>query len=471
MSQNEHINRAEFKLDEKRYRELLIYLPEGVGITDLDENLLFVNDEFAEMLGYEYHELIGKNIYELIPARERTLLEKESAKRVVGVSSAYTLTMIRKDGGEIIAKVSGVPRRDDEDNVIGTMAVVMDITTEREHELELLKLSRAIEASSTSVVITDIDATIEYVNPKFSELTGYSSEEALGANPRILKSDRTPLKTYEDLWDTLTAGKVWHGRFVNRKKTGELYWEEASISPVFDADGKTTHYVAVKEDITRSVVAEEKLYFSNQDLELYTSFLQHDLRNDLQVLMNHAEAAHMLVEDGSRVSDYISVVEAASERMVHLLDIFGRPAQIDEVDIVGILEKCKSQAEKTHSNLTVMIDVKTDNTEVLSARLIPIVFDNLMRNSAEYAENDVTLSIKITGEDDVVCIFLTDDGPGISKEIESRLFEKGVSTTGGGLGLYLTRKVIEGYNGTIEYLSNKNESGTTFRITLPSKPS
>ncbi|MGY5880591.1 MAG: PAS domain S-box protein [Candidatus Thorarchaeota archaeon] len=471
MQEDERLNTEDFQLDEKHYRDLLIYLPEGVGITDLDENLRFVNDEFAAMLGYEYHELLEMSIYDLIPEREKSLLKRESAKRAVGVSSGYNMTMVRKDGGEIIVRVSGVPRRDEADNVIGTMAVIIDITVEREQELELLKLSRAIEASPASVVITNLDGIIEYVNPIFTELTGYTSEEALGKNPRILKSDRTPSETYTELWETLTAGKIWQGRFVNRKKTGDLYWEEASISPVFDSDGKATHYVAVKEDITRNVIAEEKLQLSHQDLELYTSFLQHDLRNDLQVLMNHAEAALMMVEDDSRASEYISIVQAASERMVNLLNVFGRPAEIDEVDIVGILERCKSHAEKTHPNLNVKIDVNTAETEVLSARLIPMVFDNLMRNSAEYSKKDVTLTIELTSEDDFMFITLSDDGPGVSKEIESKIFEKGASTTGGGFGLYLTKKVVEGYGGKIEYLPDKKRSGATFRIQLPAKPS
>ncbi len=471
MSQDERIKREDFKLDEKDYKDLLIYLPEGVGITDLDENLVFVNDEFASMLGYEYQELLTLSMYDLIPEYEKSLLKRESAKQAVGVSSGYNMNMVRKDGGEITVKVSGVPRRDDEDNVIGTMAVIIDITAEQEKELELQKLSRAIEASPTSVVITDLDGTIEYVNPKFAELTGYTSEEALGKNPRILKSDRTPSETYDDLWRALVAGNVWHGRFVNRKKNGELYWEEAAISPVFDSDGKATHYVAVKEDITRNVIAEEKLHLSNKDLELYTSFLQHDLRNDLHVLMSHAEAALMMMKGDSRASEYISIVQAASERMVSSLDIFGRPAEIDEVDIVGILEKCKFQAEKTHSNLTVKIDVNTAETEVMSARLIPMVFDNLMRNSAEYAKKDVTLKIELTSEGDFVFITLSDDGPGVSKEIESKLFEKGASTSGGGFGLYLTKKVVEAYGGKIEYLPDKKRSGATFRIQLPIKPS
>ncbi|MGY5860355.1 MAG: PAS domain S-box protein [Candidatus Thorarchaeota archaeon] len=471
MPKQKRLNRDDFKLDERHYRELLIYLPEGVGITDLDENLVFVNDEFAGMLGYEYHELLGMSIYDLIPEREKSLVEKESAKRAIGVSSAYNMAMVRKDGGEIIVKISGVPRRDEEDNVVGTMAVIIDVTAEYEKELELLKLSGAIEASPTSVVITDLEGTIEYVNPKFSELTGYTSEEALGQNPRILKTDRTPSETYDDLWDTLTSGKVWHGRFVNKKKNDDLYWEEAWISPIFGLDGKATHYVAVKEDITRNVIAEEKLHFSHQDMELYTSFLQHDLRNDLQVLMSHAEAALMMVDEDSRASEYITIVQAASERMVSLLNVFGRPAEIDEVDIVGILERCKLQAEKTHSNLTANIEVSSEEIEVLSARLIPMVFDNLLRNSAEYAEKDVTVTIDVMSEDDFVYINFSDDGPGISDKIVSKLFEKGASTTGGGFGLYLTKKVVEGYGGKIEYIPNQKQSGTTFRIKLPTKPS
>ncbi len=471
MPKDKQLNRDDFRLDEKHYRELLIYLPEGVGITDLEENLVFVNDEFADMLGYEYQELLGMNIFDLIPEPEKLLLEGESAKRAIGVSSGYNMTMIRKDGGEIIVRVSGVPRRDEDDNVIGTMAVVIDITAEREKELELLKLSGAIEASPTSVIITDLDAIIEYVNPKFTELTGYSSDEAVGQNPRVLKSDRTSSETYDDLWDTLTSGKVWHGRFVNRKKNGEPYWEEAWISPIFGLDGKATHYVAVKEDITRNVIAEEKLHLSHQDLELYASFLQHDLRNDLQVLMSHAEAALMMIEGESRAVEYIKIVQAASERMVNLLDVFGHPAEVDEVDITRILEKSKSQAEKAHPNLTVKIDVNTEETEVRSARLIPMVFDNLLRNAAKYAEKDVTVTIEITCQDDYIYITLSDDGPGISTEIQSKLFEKGVSTTGGGYGLYLSKKVVEVYGGKIEYISNKERKGTTFKIVLPCKSS
>ena len=469
MTQEKASSKNGLVLDEKHYRDLLTYLPEGVAITDLEENLLFVNAEFAAMLGYTTDELQGMNVKDLIPESEITVLKSEAAKRAVGVSSAYNMKMVRKDGGVIIVKISGVSRRDDEDNVIGTMAVVIDITAERERELELLKLSSAIESSPTSVVITDVEGTIEYVNPKFSELTGYSAMEAQGENPRILKSGKTPTKVYQDLWETIKSGKIWRGRFINKKKDGELYWEDAWISPIINQEGAITHYVAVKEDITRNVVAEEQLKLSNKDLELYASFLQHDLRNDLHVLMNHAEAALMLIGQSERAHEYIEIVQAASERMVSLLDVFGRPAEDNETNIVRIIENSKSRAEKTHSNLTVKMDVEATQTEVKSARLIPMVFDNLLRNAAKFAKNKVTVKISVKSNEDQIFITVSDNGPGIPREIRADLFKKGVSTTGGGHGLYLTRKVIEGYGGTIQYNQDDSSTGTTFTIVLPSK--
>ncbi len=462
-------NETEVILKERHFRDLLIQLPEGVGITDLNENLIFVNKEFASMLGYEPHELVGKNLREFVTEGDLETVHTETSKRRFGVSSVYNLRMIRKDGGKIVVKVSGVPRRDDQDNVIGTMAVVSDITIEKEREFELLKLYGAIEASPTSVVITDCEGTIEYVNPKFSELTGYSYEEAMGKNPRVLKSGKTSPEVYENLWRTIKSGEIWRGRFVNKKKNGELYWEDAWISPIRSGNGEITHFVAVKEDITRNVIAEEKLRNSHQDLELYASFLSHDMRNDLQVLMNHAEAALMLMDKDSRSFEYIEIVQAASERMVNLLDVFGRPAEEDQTDILQIIKKAKVQAEKTHSGLTVTIENSATNTRIQSARLIQMVFDNLFRNSAEFSTNGVQVRISLFQDDDMIRIEIHDDGPGVPDEIKPKLFTKGVSTTGGGYGLYLTRKVIEGYGGSIELVDRPGETGTAFKIKLPTK--
>lgn len=452
-------------MTKRSYRDLLALLPEGVGITDLDENLVFVNDAFAKILGYELNELRGMNVFDLVSEKELDTLRRETSDRLAGVSSAYELLMKRKDGKTIVVRVSAVPRKDEFDKIIGAIAVVIDVTKEREAEEDLRKLSRAVEQSPTSVVITDSEGTIEYVNPKFSSLTGYSMAEAVGKNPRILKSELTPVETHEDLWRTLTEGRPWRGLFVNKKKNGDLYWEDAWISPIFSSEGVITHYVAVKEDITQRIMADRKAAQSHRDLELYASFLQHDIRNDLQVIMNHAEAALMLMDADNTVKEYIQTVEAASERMVHLLDVFGRPGAAEERDLIKILEKVKVQAEKAHPNLSVTLQSALPNVELESARLIAIVFDNLLRNSAEYSEGDVSVTIEVSQEGSDVQTIIRDDGPGIPEEILPDLFEKGTSTTGGGFGLYLSKKVVEGYGGSIELI--KEDRGTAYRILLP----
>jgi len=143
--------------------------------------------------------------------------------------------------------------------ICGQWLVAFLISQRRRAEEEVRKLSHAVEQSPASIVITDRAGNIEYVNPKFEELAGYSSEEVIGKNPRILKSGETPPEEYKQMWETIVAGREWHGKFHNRKKNGELYWERASISPIFDSAGDIAHFLAIKEDITERKQAEETL--------------------------------------------------------------------------------------------------------------------------------------------------------------------------------------------------------------------
>ncbi len=141
----------------------------------------------------------------------------------------------------------------------GKACVRVDITESKQIELDLRKLGRALEQSPASVVITDTNGVIEYVNPKFEEISGYSSDEAIGQNPRILKSGDKRPEEYKDLWDTISSGKEWRGVFHNKRKDGSIYWEAASISGLRGEDGEITHYIAVKEDITARKRAEDQL--------------------------------------------------------------------------------------------------------------------------------------------------------------------------------------------------------------------
>jgi len=160
----------------------------------------------------------------------------------------------------------------------GILGVIVDISERKKAEAQLRRLTRAVEQSPATVVITDTLGNIEYVNPKFSSLTGYSPQEAMGSNPRILKSGSHPAEFYEELWRTISGGREWRGEFLNKKKNGERYWESASISPVTDDQGVITHYIGVKEDITARKIAEERLRESEERLRERNEAIEEDLR-------------------------------------------------------------------------------------------------------------------------------------------------------------------------------------------------
>lgn len=178
-----------------------------------------------------------------------------------------------------------------------TEELVQEIENRKQVEKQLRLLSQAVEQSPASVVITDPNGQIEYVNPKFSQVTGYSSNEAIGQNPRILKSGEMPPEGYRQMWNAITSGEEWRGEFHNRRKDGELYWESASLTPVLDPEGKITHFLAVKEDITTRKMMEIALKHNNELLEAlhYSTLdflLQHNIQHLLQSIVDNA--AHLL---------------------------------------------------------------------------------------------------------------------------------------------------------------------------------
>ena len=200
-------------------------------------------------------------------------------------------------------RCSGRVADPDGDFLTGTF---QDITERRQASEELRKLSLAIEQSPSSVVITDAQGAIEYVNKSFVAVTGYSRNEVVGQNPRLLHSGQTPQATYEQMWTTLLAGNVWQGEFVNRKKNGDLYWEHALISPVRQPDGHLTHYLAIKEDITEKRRLAEELEIYRQHLETLVQERTADLEaanHRLQISDARLKAMFALSQQASQLDE------------------------------------------------------------------------------------------------------------------------------------------------------------------------
>jgi PAS domain S-box-containing protein len=224
------------------------------------------------MLGYTQEELLGKNSHAMWHYRHNDGSEYPSADcpvhKSLGTGQSYNGEdlFIRRDGSFFSVEVSSTPRFQD-GAVKGAVVVFRDIEERKQNQRELTILKRSMEQSPVSTVITDTQGRIEFVNPKFSKTTGYAAEEAIGQNPRILKSGEVPSSTYQNLWETILSGKTWHGTFHNKKKNGELYWEDAIISPVMDEKSVIHHFIALKEDVTERKAQEEKLRLQSQAMD------------------------------------------------------------------------------------------------------------------------------------------------------------------------------------------------------------
>jgi PAS domain S-box-containing protein len=259
-----HKAEESLKLSEERFRSIAENLSDIIFITDKEGVIKYVSAA-CKMFGYSQDEFVGKFFGEFLAEGE---LEKAmqlftNALNSINISNIVTLVFKRKDGSKFFAELSGSVFNIDNEN-IGVLGLIRDVSEKVKREDELRKLSRAVEQSPASILITDTDGNIEYVNLKLCEITGYSKNELIGENPRIFSSGEKSGEEYKSLWDSISEGNDWKSEFHNKKKNGELYWESAIISPIKNSQGKIIHYLGIKEDITGKKESDQKLIESEK---------------------------------------------------------------------------------------------------------------------------------------------------------------------------------------------------------------
>jgi PAS domain S-box-containing protein len=373
------------------------------------------------------------------------------------------------------------------------LVFLRDITDRKRAEIERERLIAAIDQSSEIVVITDTDGTIQYVNPAFERATGHSRKEALGKNPRMLKSGKHDAAFYAELWQTLNDGKTWSGRFINKRKDGSLYTEEASLSPVRDATGRTVNYVAVKRDITDQLHMETQLQQAQkmESIGRLAGGVAHDFNNMLSVILGTAELALSATTPDQTLHTDLLEIRKAAERSADLtrqLMTFARKqAVVPKVlnlneAVTGMLkmlrrligENIKLAWTPTAGNTTVKID--------------PSQLDQILANLAVNARDAIdgigTLSIEtgravLTPSDcighanaapgDYVTLTVNDSGCGMDAATLEHIFEPFFTTKGigkgTGLGLATVYGIVQQNRGFITVHSAAGR-GTTFTVFL-----
>jgi diguanylate cyclase (GGDEF)-like protein/PAS domain S-box-containing protein len=246
--------------NEQRYRALFENTIDAVLLADLDLKYFAVNQQAADLLGYTIEEFIGmpsSNILERAESEE----SKQKLEQLYehGILPVYERTLIRKDGEPIRTELSVALIKDDDGKPLYIQSVARDIRERVQTRAQLRLQATALEATANGIVITDKDGEILWVNPGFSNLTGYTFDEAVGENPRILKSGLLPDGNYVEMWETILSGKVWRGQVINRRKDKSLYHEEMTITPVLDDNGAINRFIAIKQDVSLRVEAEEEL--------------------------------------------------------------------------------------------------------------------------------------------------------------------------------------------------------------------
>lgn len=366
-----------------------------------------------------------------------------------------------------------------------------------ERTLKIRKLSTAVEQSPTTIVITDTKGDIEYANPKFTELTGYTIQETIGKNTRVFNSGKTDRKIYKELWQTIQGGKTWQGEFINRKKNGDEFIENSVIAPIFDQEGTIINYVAIKVDITARKIAEAEIILKNEELQKlnsekdkFFSIIAHDLRGPFngflgltQIMaedlpsLKMAEIQEIAVSMKNSATNLFRLLENLLHwaRMQQGLIPFNKEAlalfPIIEESVEMLMEAAKNKGIEITNEVSDLLEVFADSN------MLQTVIRNLVSNAVKFTPKGgkITIRAKMLSDNDIE-ISINDSGIGMSKALVDNLFQLDVKTnrpgTEGepstGLGLLLCKEFVEKHGGKL-WVKSEEGKGSTFYFSIFNK--
>ncbi|MDD5361930.1 MAG: PAS domain S-box protein [Ignavibacteria bacterium] len=481
------------KKSEEQYRELVTQMTDGVYQSTPEGKFISINNAMVKMFGYDSQEDMMKidiqhDLYYNIDDRYQPYPTD-------GEEHLLNLRLKKKDGTPIWVEESGWYIKDIDGNIIRHEGILRDITQRKLAEDTIKTLSSALEQSSTSIIITDLDGYMEYVNPRVVNTTGYSYEELIGTHSRTLSSDEFISEHMDSLMQKLYAGLEWKGEVPNKRKNGELFWESVSISPIRNTEGKITNYIIVAEDITEKKEKEKELIKAKEKAEesekLKSHFLanmSHELRTPMVGILGFSEILMNDIKDESQ-NDMMSKIHRSGQRLMSTLNLILDLSRIEagkldmdskEFYISESIKETIDLFEKTAMQKNLFIKFENNIKDLLivqDERIIRDVLNNLINNAVKYTnKGGIYITADAVKEADIkYCVIsVKDTGIGIPEDKLGIIFEEfrqvseGISRKfeGTGLGLSITKKFVEKMNGIITVESVKGK-GSVFTVKIP----
>ncbi|MCL6416551.1 PAS domain S-box protein [Aestuariirhabdus sp. Z084] len=487
---------------ERSFRRALEDIELAALIMDVHGKIIFCNEHFARTMGYSRHRLLEMEWIDLLPDSDhrsgdytvflRNLMDQQLEEHV-------EQWLVDAHQNQHLFSWTNTFAIDEHGQVSSLICLGRNITKQRQIETELRKLSMAVEQSPNIVMITDTNGCIEYVNPRFVEVTGYQYDEVIGKQPSIVSSGETLDEEYQELWEKIQAGETWQGVLKNKKKNGVYYWEKTTISPIFDINENITHYLSVKDDITEKrklkVMLEQQEEENRKNRELaavgtMANMVAHDLRNPLssikmalQILMRERSAA---MGDSYQQEEELIGISQEQVRYMEgilrdLMDYSGTTRLSPEwLQLDKVLELTINSLQKQIYQQGIQLDFKIEKglpTLYADANKLRQVFSNLITNSiqalAAQADAKLTISTGVVIVDGTpkVQVVVTDNGVGFDPCMMGNVFEPFYTSKekGTGLGLAIARQLVEKHEGSIR-LELRASGGVVAKVILPVAP-
>jgi len=485
--------------NEFKYRNLFDNMPLGIFVVNKTGNIEKLNPAMIKILGSpSIEDSLKFNIYKLPTLKGTELLKDlnicfKNGNRFHKIYNYKSLW-----GKEAFVKAHILPAEQSKSDKV--LVIIENYTAQKENDLQLRILSKGVDNSPASVVVTNAEGEIIFVNQTFVRLTGYSFEEVKGKTPSILKSGNHSDIFYKDLWDTITSGNNWIGEFQNKKKNGEIFWESTMITSLKNWEGETSHFMAIKEDVTEKKKVELELKAAKEQAEeadrLKSSFLanmSHEIRTPLNAILGFSGILNEYDINSQKTAKFIKLIQTNSKQLLNIIDdvLLVSKLQVNQIKVYTSAFSISTLLNELYANFNKEIEIDTtkniklelkidvnDKIDIIETDKVRLnqILTKLIRNALKFTTNGIICFGLQHNKNNDIEFFVEDTGIGIPKEKQKIIFQKfrqaDDSKTrqfgGTGLGLSIVKGLIDLLKGKL-WLKSEENTGTIFYFTIPLK--